>query len=294
MAYDKKIIQKSDPFKSIHSKGGNTRTIYYAEVVSIEDPTDGGRIKVRIEKFDDELPNSDLVWAFPILPKFFHIYPKVGELVRVMIEDIKYPQRGRFWIGSLISQPHKLNFDSLYTSQSTTDMALTKPDKAISTYPEAKGVFPEKDDVALLGRNNTDVILKENRLMIRTGKHEKNNPFKLNTKNPASIIQEFEKINDILTSSTIINSDKIAILSHDGVPKFKAANIDADEKNRIFNEGHPVVRGDVLIKALKLIRRAIILHIHGYNSLPADRNSIITDLENIDFDSMLQKNIVIN
>jgi hypothetical protein len=294
MAYDKKTIQKSNPFKSIQTGDKITRTVYYAEVISVEDPTDGGRIKVRIEKFDGELSNDGLPWAYPLLPKFFHIYPKIGELVRIFIEDIKYPERGRFWMGSIISQPQKFWFDSLYTAGSTTDMALTRPEKAVSTFPDAKGVFPEKEDIALIGRNNTDVVLKDNQLIIRTGKHEKDKILKLNTKNPASLIQTLEEVDDKLTSSTIINSDKIALISHDGIPKFKAARIDLDERERIFNDAHPMVRGDVLVEALKLIRRAITLHIHGYNALPADRNTIISDLESIDFESMLQKNILIN
>ena len=294
MSWDRKILQKSDPFKKIHSGDKLTRTIFYAEVVSIEDPTEGGRIKVRIEKFDCELNNNNLPWAYPLLPKFFHVYPKVGELVRVFIEDIKYPERGRFWMGSIISQPQKIEFDSLYTAGSTTDMALTNPEKAPNTFPDARGVFPEINDIALVGRNNTDVILKDNQLMIRTGKHKKDDILKLNTKNPATILQTFESIDDTLTSSTIINSDKIALISHDGIPKFKGANIDVKERDRIFNEGHPSVRGDILVEALKMIRRAVVLHIHGYHALPADRNAIITDLENIDFESMLQKNILIN
>lgn len=294
MVYNKKYIQKSTPFKSIGSDTNITQTIYYAEVISIEDPTDGGRIKVRIKKFDGEISNNNLPWAYPLIPKFINIFPKVGELVRVFIEDIRYPERGRFWVGSVISQPHKIAFDSLYTAQSTTDMMLMNPEKAPSTFIDSHGVFPEKEDIALVGRKNNDIILKENETLIRTGKHFENNILKLNTKNPATLNQTFENIDGQQTSTNILMSDKIALISHDGIPKFKSHSIDNSERKRIFEEGHPMVRGDILVAVLHLIRKTIISHIHGYSSLPADKDALIKDLEKLNFDSILQKNIVIN
>ena len=89
-------------------------------------------------------------------------------------------------------------------------------------------------------------------------------------------------------------SDKIALLSHDGNPKFKAAKITPEERERIFEQGHPIARADVLAEALNIMRRAIIGHIHGYSNLPADKNTIINDLEKINFDGIMQKNIVTN
>ena len=88
--------------------------------------------------------------------------------------------------------------------------------------------------------------------------------------------------------------DKIALISHDGIPKFKAAKVDSVERSRIFDSGHPLARADVLVEALNIMRRAIITHIHGYSGLEADKNNIINDLEKINFSSMIQKNIVIN
>ena len=118
MAYDRPIIQTSDPFKKV---GGynHTRTIYYGEVISIDDPTDGGRIKVKIPDLDNQTGNANLPDCYPMLPKFFFILPQVGEIVRIFIEDIRYPERGRFWMGSVISQPHKIGFDTIYTALSS-------------------------------------------------------------------------------------------------------------------------------------------------------------------------------
>ncbi len=295
MSFDKPIIQTSNPFKKVGTYQV-TRTIYYGEVISITDNTDGGRIQVKIPDLDNKTANTDLPYCYPMLPKFFHLLPQVGEMVRVFIEDIKYPERSRYWMGSIISQPQKIGFDTIYTALSTTNMGLTIPEPAPSTLPDAKGVFPLPTDVAIIGKINTDVILRTNEVHIRAGKHENGNVLKLNTKNPASVNLVFEqqKGNANFYSNTVVFSDKIALISHTGKPQFKAAELTADDRTRIFTEGHPIARGDVLIEALNILRNAIINHIHGYSNLPADKNALIKDLENINFDNILQKNIVIN
>jgi hypothetical protein len=290
------IFHSSNPNRQDVGIAKVSRTIYYGEVVSIDDSTDGGQIKVKIEGLDSKTGNSDLPWCYPLLPKFFHVYPKIGEYVRILIEDIKYPMRSRFWIGSVISQPQKIDYDPIFTALSTTNMALTKPQPAPSTMPDADGVFPLKQDVAIVGRVNTDIILRINEVHIRAGKHENDNILKLNTANPATISMIYEPLTSEsgYYSNTIIQSDKIAIISHEGDPRFKAARLTSADRTRIFENGHPIARGDVLVEALNIIRNAIINHIHGYSNLPADKTIIINSLENLNLEAILQKNIVTN
>ena len=296
MPFEKPILQTSDPYKKTGSIINITRTIYYGEVVSIEDNTDGGKIKVKIPDLDNKTPNNDLPWCYPVMPKFFHVYPKVGEMVRVFLEDVKYPQRSRFWEGPIISQPQKIEFDSIFTALSTTNMALVNPEPAPNTYPNADGVYPTKEDIAIVGRVNTDIILRINEVHIRAGKHENGEVLNLNVKNPAtmSMIYETKPSESVFYSNTIIMSDKIGIISHDGNPQFKAVRLTSEDRSRIFKEGHPIPRGDVLVEALNILRNAIINHIHGYSNISADKDSMINELENIDFNTILQKNIVIN
>lgn len=293
---EKKKILQSDPYKRDINKQKDVRNVYWGEVVSIDDPTDGGRIKVRIGDLDNKTPNENLPYAYPLLPKHFHLYPQVGEIVRIILEDINYPQRSRFWMGSVISQPHKIGYDNIYTALSTTNLAVTAPEKAPSTYPDAKGVYPKLEDIALVGRENTDLILRERDVELRAGKHVFDDNLTLNKKNPASVRLVFEQMSGSTDtqSSVVTMADKIALISHDGIPKFKAAQIDEKERNEIFTKGHPLGRGDVIVEALELLRKAIIQHIHAYSGLPADKSGIIIDLEKVDFTKILQKNIVIN
>ena len=74
MPHNKPIIQRSNPYKPIGQTSMLTRTIYYGEVASIDDPTDGGRIKVRIQGVDNATANADLPWSYPMMPKYFHIF----------------------------------------------------------------------------------------------------------------------------------------------------------------------------------------------------------------------------
>lgn len=299
--YNKKYIQQSSSqYSKETNKEDEIKSIYWGEVVSIADETDGGRIKVRIDGLDNQIPNVNLSDCYPLMPKFFHIYPQVGEIVRIIIEDNRYPQKGRFWIGSVISQPQKIGFDSKYTALSTTNSAISEPQEAPSKLPDAQGIYPNIQDVAILGRCNTDIILRERDVEIRAGKHVFENNLSLNKLNPASIKLTFEEVTTGTTttpstvSTNVIIADRIALISHDGQPKFKSTNFNATDRNNLFSQGHPLGRGDVIVEALELLRRAIIEHIHPYANLPTDKSGVVIDLENVDFTQILQKNIVIN
>lgn len=294
MSFDKKYIQKSNPYATTVNKQTPVKNMYYGEVVSIDDSTEGGRVQVRIADLDDRTLNADLPYAYPVIQKFIHIYPQVGEVVRVFIEDVRYPQRGRHWIGSVISQLHKIGRDGFLTALSTTNVALGAPDRAPSTYPDAAGVFPDISDIGLIGRDNTEMMLKPKQILIRAGRHVADNILALNKQNPATIQMDFLVSGTTTQSSIIQLADKIALIAHEGNPKFPAVNYDKDTITRIFNEAHPMVRGDLTVQILEIYRKAIIQHIHGYSGLPADKDNIIADLEKIDLTQILQNNIRIN
>jgi hypothetical protein len=296
MSFDRPILQTQ---KSREERATlvRDRTIFYGEVMSITDETDGGRIRVRIPEFDNYTADSDLPECYPFYPKHFHIYPQVGEMVRILLEDKQFPERSRFWLGPIISQPQKIGYDSRFSALSTTNLGLTKPEKAPSTFPDADGVFPTKDDVAIVGRVNTDIILKVNELHLRAGKHENEDILKLNVKNPAHfgmVYEPLEGTTDEYYSNTIIQSDKIALITHDGNPKFKAARMTAEDRARVFTDGHPIARSDVLIEALEVFRTALLTHIHPYPKIPTDKTAIIKKLEELQFELISQKNIVTN
>lgn len=271
------------------------RTIYWGEVISLNDTSDGGIIKVRVNGFDSKLKNEELPDAYPLLPKFFHIYPKVGEVVRIFIEDINYPQRSRYWMGSVISQPHKINYDGVNTALSTTNIGVSQPDESPDVYPDAEGIYPTKEDVALIGRLNNDIVLRDNEIELRVGKHEANNNLIINRKNVGSVRLVFESTEENeFRSSTVVQSDKIALLSTNGYPKFKSFNLSKEDRDKVFEKSSPIPRGDVLVSILKLMLAAIKGHVHPYDKLSPDVNDVIKELEKINFKSLLNDDIVTN
>lgn len=272
------------------------RIIYWGEVISIDDEYESGNIQVRIAELDNLVDDINLPKAYPLLPKFLNINPKKGEIVRIILENPDTPQRGRMWIGSVISQLQYIEYEDLLTALSTTHLGNLKPSPSIKTYPDAKNVFPDREDVALIGRKNNDIILKENKTLIRTGKHVDGDIYKLNKINPSFIEMSFDRKNDKgdIVSENIIMADKIALISHDGIPKIRPFDIDDTLKEKIFSELSPLVRGNKLVKILELFRQFLLEHVHPYNALPPDPSGKYLDLQKLNFESILQKNIVIN
>ena len=148
-----------------------TNILKTAIVVSNTDEYDGFRIKARIFGEDDEKHDSELPFAFPLLPKMMHILPKVGEAVIIISNSFKPPYGQRYYIGPLIHQPQFMGYDGFL------DGAFNLHDGGFSTYvlpalhrnPEALGVLPEKNEISLLSRGETDVTLGEKEVKIRCG-----------------------------------------------------------------------------------------------------------------------------
>ena len=142
-------------------------------VLSNNDPNDAGRIKVRIKGVDDSILDGDLPFCFPMLQKFFHVTPKVGEVVFILIPSAKNPYSDRVFFGPIVSQPQMLFKDTYLdgaTSMLNSGFMREKPSP--SSIPENKGVSPNKEDVAIQGRDNSDLIFKPNEVVIRAGKFE--------------------------------------------------------------------------------------------------------------------------
>jgi len=266
----------------------------YGTVVSVDDAFDGDRIKVHVKGVDsanyslDEIP-----YAFPILPKILYIKPKIGETVLVITQDGAY-ENDRFWIGPIISQPHKIGYDSV-SALSLLKSGLISPDIAPSTDPENVGVQFEDDDIGLQGRGSTDIVVKPNEIRIRAGKTL---DFRtLNRENPSYMQIKYDITNN--EGSINIVSDNINLLSHKSVDKFNITDpldlINSDEYANIIKKAHALPFGDVLIDFMNIFIQSFITHVHAYNGLPPDLTQI--ELKNLlayQLDKILSKNIRIN
>lgn len=381
-------ILNTDKFSGVLNNTNRT-IIHVGEVVDIEDPSNEGRIKVRVPFYDNanetslskkeqrklnkktepyfkvsgsnnrtEITNSntiqkldeskqktdlfggvdpnagtEIVWAIPLLPKHLQIMPKVGEKVKLMFFDTGNPQLNRVWVGPLVSQKDKLSYqenvtagnilntsilNKLLKNVSGNNKNLRTGDKKIGKF---RGGFPDKEDIALMGRNNADIILptkstkndKLNRggeVLIRAGKFDFNNLGKLslNTTNPGylriKVIESQNSFNAIDTrpkTMSMLFSDYISLVSYNnnvvGKPYRTEVNPiignDADML-QTHNSLSPLIRGDVLVEFLELLRDYVKNHNHPYHKLPATNANSKDKIEQFDLERLLSQGIRIN
>lgn len=282
-------------------------------VISNVDDSDAKRIKVRVKGVDDHLQDNELAFAFPMLPKFFSVTPKRGEVVFVFVPTTDNPYLDRMYLGPLISQPQMLNRDSFVNGATAgLDTGFMQQRPAPSTVPENRGVFMDKEDVGLQGRDNADIILKSKEVLLRAGQFDINTKAgdipKFNIKSPSYIQIKngvtIEKAEDRVEKGGVINivSSKINLLTHKGgSPRYILNDqddmISPTEMEKILKEAHPMVFGDLLLTYLKLLRNAFMNHVHPYHGMTAEDLSGRNDIEDylgFDVEAILSKNIKIN
>lgn len=288
-----------------------TSVIKLCEVKSVIDDSDGLRIKVRLTPEDNNIVlDKDLPYAFPLIPKMIHVTPKVGEAVFVILANQGDKDGNRFYIGPIISQPQMLNKDPYnFSAVSLLEgNGIVSPLEAPSMNPQINGTLPEYGDIAIQGRQNSDVILKDNELRIRCGfkttptASPPNNLF-FNKLNPAYIqmkyIQGKLKSNKEEFGSAInIVADKINLLSHISKSNFNLTDanslISDEELIKIINSAHPIAYGDTLVDFLKLFVKIFSQHSHAFPMDPPTNNALLTNLTTFNFNDMLSTSIKVN
>lgn len=324
------------------SRGGNKiydmfhpNIINIGEVRAVDDPDYIGRIKVRVKGprssgGDDGLTDEELPWSFPLIPKHLSVRPNIGEAVFVMTFNLREKRHvDRLYLGPIISQPQNLEYDYIYFGGlKPFSFSSEAPNQSIDNIPEAKGVFPKPDEVSIQGRYNTDITQKRNEVIIRAGKFVTKAPtdenptgIKFNNrtmgyiqiKNDAIITPKNDSGNAEKGTVTNIVSNKINLLTHNGGdPSFDLLNqeshidgnlISDDELSKILKEAHQLPFGDVLLEYLKLLKNALLSHVHnGNGNVPTDliasgNKQAVADFKSKADDleaAMLSKNIRIN
>ena len=180
--------------------------IFPGVVIDNQDPWMLGRIRVQPEAeyfenikksfpdFDekkDQWTKRDPFVVLPLLPYFVFQVPRVGEYVHIIYQDPSYQStKNGFYVQGPFSTPNNSTneeFQSAKTwlddgsqnlppqplknSQFQLNFGNTQPPSRIPYSNESStGVYPEPGDNALQGRFNSDLILKENELLLRAGK----------------------------------------------------------------------------------------------------------------------------
>ena len=303
------------------------------KVISINDPDDAGRIKVRVLGVDNATIDSDIFYAFPMLPKHINIIPKLNDAVLIFTFNTGNDKVDRMYMGPIIPQPQNLD-KSDFDLEAWNAFSFGTQDlgPAPVNRRKIKGGFPKKDDIALQGRKNVDVILKDDELLLRAGKfvfkgdladngrgeseYDKKFPFKFNLRTQGYIQIKYNAQINVSNKGesdtgkeygTVTNvvANKINLLTHkEGNPRFNLTNqdnlISDEEMQKILTEAHPLVFGDKLVEFLKLVKNSISNHTHKYPGMtPHSEGSsstakVIQDMNEYDLEQILSKNIRIN
>lgn len=174
--------------------------LFYGEVKQVNDPQMIGRIRAlpqsteisNVYKIPDELKDESGIdiqekyrWQredpfvfIPLLPYHLNLQPKVGEFVHILYSNKNYPLQNKFYVPGVISSPTAIKYQNYYDSTTyLSDGTNNKPQKEIitqidtgGTKTDSYGIFPLPEDNAVLGRGSTDLVLKENTVLLRAGK----------------------------------------------------------------------------------------------------------------------------
>lgn len=258
---------------------GKIQTVRFCKVISVSDDTDADRIKVRLSPEDNSKSIEAIDYAFPILPKMFHVKPKVGEAVLVLLAVTNDGNSQRYYIGPVISQDHRLNFDPYFQgADSFLRGSYKKFDVAPRMNPDHNGILPNDNDIVIRGRKNADIQITDDDVRIKAGVKvvDDANTYNMmfNIKNPSYAKFKYHNasLSDGSKSTATIVSDKIALLSNNSPNYFYTTDrkdlITDDELNRVIESAYKLPYGEKLVEFLKAFVDAFVKHTHPFQMLP--------------------------
>lgn len=168
------------------------KIIYQGFVLNNQDPLMLGRIRaLPIDEIESDIlpdnwnPEKD-IWTerdpliyLPLLPYYVSQVPKVDEYIHIFYYNkSQVADNTKFYIQGPITRPQNNFFEDWHNSESMLASGVflkqanqIKDPLSLEIKGQAKGIYPEPGDNALLGRGTADVVVKENEVLIRAGKN---------------------------------------------------------------------------------------------------------------------------
>lgn len=258
---------------------GEIPCVRVAPVVSITDESDADRIKVRLYPEDNSKTLADIDYAFPLLPKMFHVKPKVGEMVCVLLSTANDGDSQRYYLGPVISQDHRIYKDNFSMgADSFMRGSIKKLDVAPSMNPDYNGLLPNDEDIVIRGRKNADIQITDDDIRIKSGVKvlDEGNIYEMtyNSKNPTygKFKYHTTPLNDGTQSTATIVGDKIMLLSPTSPNSFNVTDrkdlITDKELEKVIQSAYKLPYGEKLVEFLNIFVNAFMNHTHNFVSLP--------------------------
>lgn len=167
------------------------KVIYQGYVLNNQDPLMLGRIRaIAVDKIqsqvlpvdwvplEDQWTEKDPLIFLPLLPYYISQVPQVEEYVHIFYYNTTQQlDNTKFYVQGPITRPQNnyfefwRNSESMLASGEFLKQANDIKDPISLEFKEdSKGIYPQPGDNALLGRGTSDVVVKENDVLIRAGK----------------------------------------------------------------------------------------------------------------------------
>ena len=258
---------------------GKIQGVKFCNVISIDDNTDADRIKVRLLPEDMSKSIDEIDYAFPLLPKMFHVKPKVGEAVLILLAVNNDGNSQRYYIGPVISQDHRIYKDPFFMGgDSFLRGSYKKFDVAPRMNPEINGLLPNDEDIVIRGRKNADIQITDDDIRIKAGVKLVGDVNKydmtFNIKNPSYAKFKYHEkgLSDGTMSTATIVADKISLLSNNSPNYFKLTDrehlITDEELNNVLMNSYRLPYGEKLIEFLNVFVTAFLNHTHNFPMMP--------------------------
>jgi hypothetical protein len=293
------LMSGQDSFSSEASQGN--KILYLARVDSVDDRSDMGRITATIVDFNDsngeEQPGKDRYdtsskVAFPLIPHFFNIQPRVGELVYLFLENPKDQSSRRFYVGPIRSVKKRVSEkESTSSANKMFTIDSYQDNDTVNAILNDRRFGENNDNVFVRGKNDSEVSLRPREVMITAGyfqdgtynKNEQTTCF-IQLKDYKEVLRDNGEIERESFSQTNIVGSNINLISSNNSSKKErsldengnidpsnfesSTNPDLETYGETAKKLHPLVFGDELVKLLKIMIRFCLNHKHTPQDKP--------------------------
>jgi hypothetical protein len=160
-----------------------TQVLFPGKVISSDDPRKLGRLRIEVEgkvmsATGSASPNykewdtNDPKLFLPLLPYTINPVPLKDEYVNVIYYDNRYEFKNQFYISNVLTDVRNIKKEDYRVAKSMLAQGTQFSLNNLVVYTgDSAGIFPEVGDNSLLGRGNSDVIVKKNEVLLRSGKY---------------------------------------------------------------------------------------------------------------------------